>query len=114
MWICVNVFAIIIFYYLLYYFGCIPNGMRGWILYVFLPSEAFLTECGFMCFYIFLQTRSRLTTDQLSDYYIYNITGQLMMKVRLYNETTTINVASLAAGIYYLRVTEHTVRFEKQ
>jgi len=40
--------------------------------------------------------------------------GQLMMQGKLSDETTTINVESLASGMYFLRIAGKTVKFVKE
>jgi hypothetical protein len=47
------------------------------------------------------------------DYTIYNFVGQKILQGKLQNETSIINVESLANGIYYLRIAEKTVKFVK-
>ena len=61
-------------------------------------------------------TRGQLTitTEHLSDYCIYNITGQVILQGKLQNETTNINVESLPTGIYCLQIGDRTVKFLKQ
>ena len=70
-----------------------------------------------------LQIFPNPTTDQLwisnydfqnEDYRIYSTIGQVLMQGKLQGETTIINVASLANGIYYLRIGNETVKFMKE
>jgi len=49
-----------------------------------------------------------------AEYSIYSVAGQKVMHGTLQDETTVINIASLAKGMYYLRVAEKTVRFVKE
>jgi len=51
---------------------------------------------------------------QDANYHIFNVMGQLIMEGRLQDETTTINVESLPAGMYFLRIAGKTVKFVKQ
>ena len=48
------------------------------------------------------------------DYQIFSVLGQLLMQGKLQTEITIINVASLANGIYYLRIGDQTVKFVKE
>ena len=63
------------------------------------------------------------TTNQLriknyelrdEEYRIYNISGQLLLQGKLQDESSSINVAALSNGIYYLRISGQTVKFVKQ
>ena len=45
---------------------------------------------------------------------IYSVVGQLLLQGTLQNETTNINVESLANGMYFLQIGNKTVRFVKQ
>jgi len=60
----------------------------------------------------------RITNYELregtEDYTIYNVVGQKILQGKLQNEISIINVASLARGMYYLRVGEKTVKFVKE
>jgi len=59
----------------------------------------------------------RITNYQLRDavdYSIYSITGQKIIQGKLQDETTVVNVETLAKGMYYLRVAEKTVKFIKE
>jgi len=53
---------------------------------------------------------------ELSDvnYSIFSVVGQLLLQGTLQNETTNINVESLANGMYFLQIGNKTVRFVKQ
>jgi len=51
---------------------------------------------------------------QGGDYHIFNIMGRLMMQGKLSDETTSINVESLASGMYFLRIAKKTVKFVKR
>ena len=51
---------------------------------------------------------------QDGDYSIFNVMGQLMMEGSMQNEITTINVESLPAGMYYLKILGQTKKFVKQ
>ena len=58
-----------------------------------------------------------INNEQLSmnnaEYIIFNLTGQMVMQGKLQGETTTINVASLPSGMYYLRIAGKAVKFVK-
>jgi hypothetical protein len=59
----------------------------------------------------------RITGYEFKDnaqYNIYSIVGQVVQQGTLQGESTTINVKSLAAGMYYLKVDNKTVRFLKE
>jgi len=60
----------------------------------------------------------RITNYELrngaAEYSIYSVAGQKVMHGTLQDETSVINVATLAKGLYYLRVGEKTVRFVKE
>ena len=45
---------------------------------------------------------------------IYSVVGQVVQQGTLQGESTTINVKSLAAGMYYLKVNNMTVKFMKE
>jgi len=51
---------------------------------------------------------------QDANYHIFNVMGQLMMQGKLSGETTSINVESLASGMYFLRVVGKMVKFVKR
>jgi len=58
---------------------------------------------------------SSLDNKQLANNYsIYNIAGQNVMQGVREGETMTINVESLAKGIYYLKIMDETVTFIKE
>jgi hypothetical protein len=48
------------------------------------------------------------------EYRIYSAIGQLLVQGKLQEETTIINLTSLANGMYYLKIAEQTVKFVKQ
>ena len=48
------------------------------------------------------------------NYNIFSVTGQMLMQGRLQGETTTINVSTLANGVYLLRVSGKVEKFVKQ
>ena len=58
----------------------------------------------------------RITNYELQNvnYSIFSVVGQLLLQGTLQNETTTINVESLANGMYFLKVGNKTVRFFKE
>ena len=59
----------------------------------------------------------RITNYELRDdmgYSIYSVVGQKVLQGKPQDETSIINVASLAKGLYYLRVGEKTVKFVKE
>ena len=47
------------------------------------------------------------------NYTVYNVMGQMVMQGKLSDETTTIDVESLPAGMYFLRIGEKTTKFVK-
>jgi len=49
----------------------------------------------------------------ITDYVIYNIMGQIVMQGKS-DATSTINVESLANGVYYLKITDKFVKFVKE
>ena len=51
---------------------------------------------------------------RLHDYSVYNAFGQLVMQGKLQGETATLNVGSLAKGVYYLKISDEVVKFVKQ
>ena len=54
------------------------------------------------------------TGSASNNYNIFNVTGQLITEGRLQDEATTINVESLASGIYFLKIAEKAVKFVKE
>ena len=48
------------------------------------------------------------------NYNIFSVTGQMLMQGKLQGETTTINVSTLANGVYLLRVSGKVEKFVKQ
>jgi len=59
----------------------------------------------------------RITNYELRnavDYTIYSVMGQKIIQGKLQDETTVVNVETLAKGMYYLRVAEKTVKFVKE
>ena len=51
---------------------------------------------------------------QIDDYFIYSITGQLLMQGKLQRKSTVINVEHLAKGMYFLMINNKVVKFIKQ
>ena len=49
-----------------------------------------------------------------TNYEIYNLNGQKQKQGKLQGETTTINIESLANGMYYLKVAGHVTKFVKE
>ena len=49
-----------------------------------------------------------------ANYSIYSVIGQMVMQGKLQEENTTINVANLANGMYFLKVGSKTVKFVKE
>ena len=58
----------------------------------------------------------RITNYELkaNNYRIYSVVGQMVMDGKLQGEITSINVKSLANGIYYLRIADDVVTFVKE
>jgi hypothetical protein len=52
--------------------------------------------------------------QKITDYRIYNVTGQLIQQGKLQDELSVIQVESLSKGIYYLKISNTTVKFLKQ
>jgi len=50
---------------------------------------------------------------QNETYTVFSISGQALMHDKLQGETTTVNVSSLASGVYYLKVANKTAKFIK-
>ena len=51
---------------------------------------------------------------QNETYTVFSISGQALMRGKLQGETTTINVSSLASGIYFIKAGNYAGRFVKQ
>ena len=51
---------------------------------------------------------------QQSNYSIYNVVGQTLIQGKLQGDATTINVESLANGMYFLKIDNKVVRFVKE
>jgi len=60
-----------------------------------------------------LQITNYELRNGMEDYTIYNLVGQKILQGKLQNETSIINIESLASGIYYLRIAEKTIKFIK-
>jgi hypothetical protein len=60
------------------------------------------------------QLRVTVEYDESADYTIYSTTGQTIMRGTLQDETTIINVESLAKGIYYLKIADKTIKVVKE
>ena len=58
----------------------------------------------------------RITNDELrmENYNIYNLMGQMVMQGELQGKTTTINVETLPAGMYFLKIAGKAVKFVKE
>ena len=50
---------------------------------------------------------------QNETYTVFSISGQALMQGKLQGETTTINVSSLASGVYFVKVSDKTAKFIK-
>ena len=63
-------------------------------------------------------TSSQLIIEKVqpvnTNYEIYNLIGQLQKQGKLQGETTTINIESLANGMYYLKVAGQVAKFIKE
>lgn len=53
------------------------------------------------------------STQKTADYTIYNITGQIVLQGKL-QKSSVINIGSLSKGMYYLRISDVTIKFLKQ
>ena len=62
----------------------------------------------------FTQLHVKLDTQEATDYSIYSITGQTILQGKLQDEVSTINIESLASGMYYLKIANKTVKFVKE
>jgi len=51
---------------------------------------------------------------QNETYTVFSISGQVLMRGKLQNETTTINVSALASGIYFIKAGNYAGKFVKQ
>jgi hypothetical protein len=56
----------------------------------------------------------KLPVENDAKYSIYNVMGNIVMQGKLSDEISIINVASLASGIYYLKISEQTIKFVKE
>ena len=54
------------------------------------------------------------TTQELADYAIYSLTGEIVLQGELSGNSSTLNIESLPKGIYYLRDCGKTMRFVKR
>jgi len=61
----------------------------------------------------FTQLHVKIDTQEIADYSIYNVVGQIVLQGKL-QEDSTINVELLANGMYYLRIAGKTVKFVKE
>jgi hypothetical protein len=59
------------------------------------------------------QIHVKLDTQEIADYSIYSITGQILQQGKVQNDLP-ISVESLANGMYYLKVAGKTVKFVKE
>ena len=61
----------------------------------------------------FTKLHVKLETQEVADYKIYSITGQIILQGKT-QDNSSINIESLANGMYYLKIAGKTVKFVKE
>ena len=54
------------------------------------------------------------SSQETANYVIYNVIGQIILQGKLLNDFSSINIESLAKGMYFLRISDKMVKFVKQ
>jgi len=99
-----------------------PHGVKGFLLYYHPPAGTGIVEAASLPS---IQIYPNPTTNQLritnyelrhgaAEYSIYSVAGQKVMHGTLQDETSVINLAPLAKGMYFLRVGEKTVKVVRE
>ena len=61
----------------------------------------------------FTQLHVKLDTQETTDYNIYSVVGQIVLQGKI-QDNSTINIESLARGMYFLKIAGKTVKFIKE
>jgi hypothetical protein len=51
--------------------------------------------------------------ENISEIYFYNVEGKIVMSCQVPDDNSPINISQLSAGIYFIRIGKHIVRFER-